>query len=766
MPSRLPSFQSMPAVLGASVAPANRGLRAALLAGALAGTLPAGSALAQATGDDPGSPQPSLESVVVRARRTVDDRFQSTGSTLSVSRQDIEAIGANTVGDILRQVPGLQVTTTPNGGLEIRMRGMGAQNTRILVDGSPLSTQNRNEQLPFDELPADLIERIEIVRAPTAEQEGAAGGTLNIVLRAARAKRETYVWLSDQHVWGRDAVNMYLSQTGPLGAGPAAPTPGQADAAPRPGATWTYFVSLTGGVRNLGSDTRRESSSSGPVPAGSSVDEVARNRSNSWTLTPRITGRLSASDQVIVRGMLTAIDQHGQTSTSGTTFSGGTTSGLSITTPWYYDRRFGQLAVDWTHRFGGAKLETTLLGERGSAGYAFTRDSQTTTGATTTARSTSLVEERIDHTWLASAKLTSIVDGSLWTLGTEVEDRRLDVDSSTVTDGTVTPLDMTARVRRSALWVQDEVTIDSMATTVVAGLRGQAYDTQSTSPAGAIDQRRFFLQPSVNARKQLAEDLQLRANLARVTRVPRVWELLARSVPSNAINGANTPDFLGNAELKPESTLTMDVGLDRRLPDQGQAGINLFVRNQTDVIARRLFLQGGRWTEQPDNVGDAVVWGLESDLRTGLGWLGLGPAWTLTANASLLQSRMRSGDAIGQRIPGQARYLVSATVAKPLRVSGGWYGGGTLSLVGSSDYDQPAANGARIDGGQRAHAQLDLYIGSVIPNLGFWRLNVYNVTDFRRDSRRTIVDANGVVYSDSALQTLTPRIFLTVGTRF
>ncbi len=168
------------------------------------------SARSQPGPGEQGSGPTQLDEVNVTARCEFENRFNSTGARVTIGRRDIEVMGANTIGDILRQTPGLQVTTTANGGLEVRMRGMGAENTRVMIDGVAVSTSNRTSQLPLDELPTDLIERVEVIRAPTAEFQGAVGGTLNIVLRAASAKRETYIWLSDQYVWGHNAAQMFF----------------------------------------------------------------------------------------------------------------------------------------------------------------------------------------------------------------------------------------------------------------------------------------------------------------------------------------------------------------------------------------------------------------------------------------------------------------------------------------------------------------------------------------------------------------------------
>ena len=71
--------------------------------------------------------------MVIRAERTLEERFSATGSRVTVNRNDIEQMGADTVADVLRQLPGVQTSGGASGNLEIRMRGMDRNATQILV---------------------------------------------------------------------------------------------------------------------------------------------------------------------------------------------------------------------------------------------------------------------------------------------------------------------------------------------------------------------------------------------------------------------------------------------------------------------------------------------------------------------------------------------------------------------------------------------------------------------------------------------------------
>jgi outer membrane receptor for ferrienterochelin and colicins len=697
--------------------------------------------------------------VNVRGRQTLQQRFMAPSSMVVIDRQDIENMGANSIGDILRQTPGLQVTVTPNGGLEIRMRGMSMENTRILIDGSPVSNSGRASQLPLDELPSDLIQRVEVLRAPTAEFQGTAGGTINIVMRSATPRRETYIWATDQIVWGKNAPRIFLSQTGPLSAPAKA---GDARSAP----VWSYFVSLTGGERLTGSDTDRQTSASGAITSNSSSHERWRARGTDWTFTPRLTGRLSDTDQVTLRAVLSTTNRGGVGSSSGNG-SNASNANFSFSTeqPYTYKRDFSQLAMDWTHRFKSSRLETTLSAERGAEIYQFNRTSLSTAASANTA---SYADDRNDTGVLLRSKLQGVAGENIWSIGTELESRKqnvLNVSSSNNTPPV--PLDLQATIKRNALYAQNEWALPKN-TTLTTGLRAQQTKIESSLlGTTSVADDRVFLQPSLNSRTSIDENNQFRMNLARVSRSPRVWELIGRTVTESLNNSPSNPDFRGNPALKSETTLTFDIGWDHKLSNGGQAGLNVFTRKLQDAIARKTFQDKGQWIQQPSNIGDATVWGIEADVRTNLVWAGFGKDWTLGANASLLNSKLDGGDAPGSRIPGQAKYLANLNIAKPLRTAGGWYGGASVNLVGASDYDFSYQKTNGSIGSEKAHTNVDFYFGQVLPNLGFWRLNVYNITDFKRNRNRVTTDSAGTTtYIDNSIVRLTPRVFLTLGTRF
>ncbi len=713
-----------------------------------------------------------LEAVTVRTRRSIEDRFFAPGSLVVVDRRDIEQIGADNVADVLRQLPGVQVTGGATGSVEIRMRGMERSATQILIDGQRQSTSRRSAQLPFDQLPAEMIERIEIVRAPTAEFSGASGGTINIVLRQATAQKETNIRLTHQNLWGRDALQGFASRSGPLFT--LAPVPAPADKSTEKndtkpdvkaetlGKPWTYFIAGSATQRLFGGDWDKTTTATAPNPASFGTREESRVRPVEYTLIPRISGRLGPRDQLNLRATVTSASSNADfnSNSAGTDSTGATSAKVQDATR--YERSLFSASGNWQRSLQASKLETTLTASKSHEKYDRSRDQTLANGLGSANTLSAFGDDRNERSLQSAIKLTGTASPLLWMLGAELDTRKLNVDTSnTLGAGAPVVQGLESNLRRSVLWGQNEWALPAR-TTLTAGLRAERIAIDNNYNNTASENAWTFFQPSLHARTPVSDNLQLRANIARLTRTPALTDVVNRIIPSQGVNSANNPDFNGNPNLKPESTVTLDAGFEQRLAPQGVWGASLFVRSVSDVVARPISDASGRWVQSPSNVGGALVWGLETDVKTNMRWAGLGSDWTLGANASLLQSRMQGGAIDGQRIPGQARYTMSANLAKPINSRGGWFGGASLNLQGASDL----ASSATTSGRENASQNLDVYVGRVHPGLGFWRVGVFNITNAKKTRERVDVSSTGRVVTEYSTLTTSPRLFATIGTQF
>jgi outer membrane receptor for ferrienterochelin and colicins len=117
-----------------------------------------------------------LQEVVVRAEATtveikLDKKVYNVGQDLMVK--------GGTVSDVLDNIP--SVTVDADGTIALR----GNENVRILIDGRPSNAVNIAEALR--QIPADAIDKVEVVTNPSAryDSEG-GGGLLNIILKKGK----------------------------------------------------------------------------------------------------------------------------------------------------------------------------------------------------------------------------------------------------------------------------------------------------------------------------------------------------------------------------------------------------------------------------------------------------------------------------------------------------------------------------------------------------------------------------------------------------
>lgn len=119
------------------------------------------------------------EVVLIAEKSTVefklDKRIYNVGQDMMVK--------GGTMSDVLNNVP--SVTVDPDGTIALR----GNENVRILIDGRPSGLAGINIADALKLLPADSVEKVEVITNPSARYDAeGGGGIINIVLRKGKAQ--------------------------------------------------------------------------------------------------------------------------------------------------------------------------------------------------------------------------------------------------------------------------------------------------------------------------------------------------------------------------------------------------------------------------------------------------------------------------------------------------------------------------------------------------------------------------------------------------
>ncbi len=126
-----------------------------------------------------------VDPVIVTATRGPRATSEVPAPVSVLQRRDLVEQAPNTLADLFRSLPGLDVTGVGVNQVRPQIRGQSGQRILLLSDG--LRLNNTRRQRDFGELPAlvDLgsIEQVEVVRGPAAVLYGsdAIGGVVNII---------------------------------------------------------------------------------------------------------------------------------------------------------------------------------------------------------------------------------------------------------------------------------------------------------------------------------------------------------------------------------------------------------------------------------------------------------------------------------------------------------------------------------------------------------------------------------------------------------
>lgn len=609
-----------------------------------------------------------LDRVVIKA----EQELKQMPGVSTITRQDIEkSPPANDLSEIIRTMPGVNLTGNSSSGQrgnnrQIDIRGMGPENTLILVDGKPVSSRTsvrmgwrgeRDTRGDTNWVPPEMVESIEVLRGPAAARygSGAAGGVVNIITKPVSdtltGSATLYGNLPAHSAEGASRRGNF-SLSGPINE--------------------KLSFRLYGSINTTDADdygineshaSGRGGANLGSFPAGR---EGVRNKDINgllrWKLAPGHELDLEAgySRQ---GNIYTGDTQNTNTNAEVQRHIGDETNRLyrqiySLTHRGNWNDQTDTLSYVQYERTRNTRL---LEGLAGGTEGAFNDPGRTGDGGFGNIDLTTLTahSELSHHFTLGSVEQVGTV-GLEW-MRQSMNDQASDLSERNPVRVPGAPASYQARSKANIYSVFAESNMYvSDSTTVTPGLRFDYHDTHGSNWS-----------PSLNLSQALNDRWTLKAGIARAYKAPNLYQSNSGYALYSAGNGCwgNTggaTDYgcflMGNDDLKAETSINKEIGIQYEGENGSGASLTYFRNDyQNKVEAGRTavtsFVSGGKTQEvyQWENVPKAVVQGLEGSFI-----LPFAEDWTWQTNATyMIQSKNKSSGEALSTIP---KYTINTTL--------------------------------------------------------------------------------------------------------
>ncbi len=659
---------------------------------------PASSPPSAPSATAPAAAATDLGQVEIRSNRNNDTevRRESSASKIVIGREEIEKQGDSTLGEVLKRLPGVTVQGAPGRGGAIRMRGLGGGYTQILLDG---------ERVPpgfsIDSLTPEQVEKIEIMRAPTAETGARAiAGTINIVLREGQKANpdDLKITRSQEHGEGSTALSwVHNLKTQPLSG--------------------TFTLSAM--------DSQRADESVTEIDSDFREDQVRLAQSSGRRQGVHANARLQWKGEQGKTLTLTPFLIYSEYAADGRIAARRLSSNVFTDTALTdNESRYAAIRLNgqWAQRLSADDRLELRFG-LGQAKYDQQITQTTLLSSSTALLSNALDEQRFtDRNISLNGKWTRVLDnGHQWVSGLEHEGvRRVEEASPGAGDESG---NLKARTARWAAYTQDEFKINPN-WSAYAGLRYESILTEGQLSEEFKSNKSQVWTPLLHAlwKPDPAKRDQVRMSLTRSYKTPTLYNLVAplrysRDYPVSGNNVPTQPDRVGNPDLLPELATGIDLGIERYLAGGGVLSANVFRRNIQDLIRYQTRLQAvswsgeQRWVSSPQNVGDAITQGLELEakFRLNQAW---DKAWPvdIRSNASFFRSKVKDVPGPDNRLDQQPSMTANLGADYRLRGMPLTVGG---NLNWNPDYDT-----------QRSQQQLSYQgVKRILDVYGLWRFS-------------------------------------------
>lgn len=633
----------------------------------------------------------SLDTVHVVA--TAEEELKQAPGVSVITSEDIQRRPpANDLSEILRTMPGVNLTGNSASGQrgnnrQIDIRGMGPENTLILIDGKPVTSRNsvrygwrgeRDTRGDSNWVAPELVERIEVIRGPAAARygNGAAGGVVNIITKRDLDKLGGQVTLyANQPTHSDDGKTRRatFSLSGPLGE--------------------RFSFRLSGNANKTGADApdinEKHAISSKSVPAGR---EGVRNRD----IRSRLTWKLLDNHYVDFdanfsrQGNIYAGDtQNNNTNTYVENNLGGETNRMyrqnfAVT----YNGKFDQNTVMAYYQYSKTRNTRINEGLAGGAEGIFTSYDY----------STSSLRDYTAHAEINMPTTLSEHVAQNMTLGVEWNLSKLNDPNSmkqTASMGAVPGISSSNRSTATSanilsFFAEDNIVLFERLT-LTPGVR---FDHHSKAGSN--------WSPALNLSFAATDTVNIKAGIARAFKAPNLYQmdenyLLASR--GNGCQGKNSCYLQGNSNLKPEYSVNKELGVEYLNEKNQMFGITYFhnaYRNKIEAgdeaVGVTSFRQGRavRYTDiyQWRNIPKATVHGLEGTLK--LPFLDNKLDWTTNFTYMFSSKNKKTGDAL-TIIP---KYTINSTLL--WKINADWSAQANYTHYGRQHARRFSAKGAYV----------------------------------------------------------------------
>jgi outer membrane receptor for ferrienterochelin and colicins len=682
---------------------------------------------------------------IIAQQEGAEARQDSTVPKVIISEQEVEHYGDATVGDVLRRTVGMSFTGPAGVTKDVRMRGLEKGYTLYLINGEAVPSATKDRQFQVDRIPADMIERIEIIRNPSAEYSSeAVGGIINIILKS--------------EIDEMTRLRVGYGRNGDLDVGDAV-----VQRSKRIGAVEALLaLSHTVGAEDVIEYKEKYDAKEAISQTESKTKPVKKSET---LLSPRLTWNISDKRKLTLEPWLSDGKEDKNEQTYVVNSSNVTTKSVDKTED--KTDRLSRIAAkfeqkeswgNWSAKAGMQKNKTEkekIETEKDLVKVTQKLKTENTTDAE-------------DHNYVGLNTNFYLWEAHNTTLGVEYREQNFDTNKLSFEDGKqkVGVKDQySVREDRWIAFVQHEWKFLKKHSLNM----GVRHERLSRDTVDSTQQRKQdddnFTTPSLHYRYALGAQINLRASASQTVKFPK-FDQLNPLIETNK-GTILEPDKGGNAQLQPEKANAYELGTEYFFADKkGLFGLNLYQRDVSDYVDKQVLLEQTRYVERPYNVGDAKFWGAEFEFRAPL-ILKDAHEITLTLNHSEMRGEIeRAG--VNQKIevkdmPMRITNLGIDYVHSATGINFGLQANYTPKYTRTSINDDFVIE----EKSRNTSTFLDMYVGKRFGKQNELRLVAKNLLSVDKEETTRKFKTDGSVDShEKKVEKSDPTVYLTFETRF